>query len=148
MRVISSIPSTLFTVSGCSLTHGFTGVTPFIRDSLPAMSGVRRGRRAPQPVLQMLSTFRMRSMGQLVPACRENPATRKPIHPRPNPWSSGHRDKSPNLRYLQHRRRHASGYPPPRYGPLSTPPAAARANRRFREAPPPLSTAPSHPISS
>jgi hypothetical protein len=47
--------------------HGFTGVVPFIRDFLPAMPGVRRGRRAPQPVLQMLSIFRMRSMGQLVP---------------------------------------------------------------------------------
>jgi hypothetical protein len=75
-----------------SPTHGFTGVVPFIRDSLPAMPGVRRGRRAPQPVLQMLRTFRMRSMGQLVPACRENPDTRKPIHPRASPGSSGQRD--------------------------------------------------------
>jgi hypothetical protein len=57
------------------------------------MPGVRRGRRAPQPVLQMLSIFRMRSMGQLVPACRENPGTGKPIHPRASQGSSGHRDK-------------------------------------------------------
>jgi hypothetical protein len=38
--------------SAWSPTHGFTGVAPFIRDSLPAMPGVRRGRRAPQPVLK------------------------------------------------------------------------------------------------
>jgi hypothetical protein len=43
------------------------------------MPGVRRGRRVPQSFLQMLSIFRMRSIGQLVPACRENPGSRKPI---------------------------------------------------------------------
>jgi hypothetical protein len=39
-------------------THGLTGVVSFIQDSLPAMHGGRRGRRAPQPVLQMPSIFK------------------------------------------------------------------------------------------
>jgi hypothetical protein len=78
-----------------SPTHGFTGVVPFIRDSLPAMPGVRRGRRASQPVLEdAQASLRMRSMGQLFPAYRENPGTRKPIHPWESPESSGHRDKT------------------------------------------------------
>ena len=50
-----------------SPTHGFTGEVPFIRDSLPAMPGVRRGRRAPQPVLQMLSIFKDAKYGAACP---------------------------------------------------------------------------------
>jgi hypothetical protein len=45
-------------------------------------------------------------MGQLVPACRENPGFRKPVHLRASPESSGHRDKALYVEFLAELFRH------------------------------------------